>query len=145
MTGVGSRMAASEALAAMLLDESERIYCAFFDLDGFKQLNDNYGYDIGDAALRIMSSLLSRELPDDWVIARFGGDEFVALGPSEPDLEGMHEIHLTLPTHGNLVLTQRLSVGLTSIAASKADADLLFKEVRWHYTPPNVRGNDRSW
>ncbi len=128
LTGVGSRLAASEALAAMLLDEPEYIYCAFFDLDDFKQLNDNYGYDIGDAALRIVGSLLVKELPDDWVVARFGGDEFVALGPSVPDLNGTNEVHLTLPTHGNLLLTQPLSVGLTKVVASSATADLLFKE-----------------
>lgn len=128
LTGVGSRLAASEALAEMLIEEPENIYCAFFDLDDFKQLNDNYGYDIGDAALCIVSSLLVNELPDDWVVARFGGDEFVGLGPSVPDLDGTNEIHLTLPTHGNLVLTQPLSVGLTSVAASNANADVLFKE-----------------
>lgn len=128
LTGIGTRLAASEALAEMLAAEPERIYCAFFDLDDFKQLNDNYGYDIGDAALRIVASLLVKELPSGWMIARFGGDEFVAIGPSAPDLERTNEVHLTLPTHGNLVLTQPLSVGLTSVVAIDATADLLFKE-----------------
>lgn len=128
LTGVGSRLAASEALETMLANRPEKIYCAFFDLDDFKQLNDNYGYDIGDAALQLVGALLVDELPEDWVVARFGGDEFVALGPSVPNLDGTNEVHLSLPTHGHLVLTQPVSVGLTSVDADEATADLLFKE-----------------
>ncbi len=59
----------------------------FLDLDNFKQINDNYGHDVGDQVLktfasRLQSSVRNRDrstLKNDYSIARFAGDEFVLL------------------------------------------------------------------
>ncbi len=48
----------------------------FIDLDRFKQLNDTYGHQSGDAALLGVAELLRRTFPKDF-ITRLGGDEFV--------------------------------------------------------------------
>ena len=51
----------------------------FFDLDGFKQINDRYGHGIGDKILeRVAQSLLSGVRQCD-MVARLGGDEFGVL------------------------------------------------------------------
>ncbi len=49
------------------------------DLDHFKQINDEYGHDTGDAMLREMASRLQRALRHHDAVARYGGDEFVGI------------------------------------------------------------------
>ncbi len=53
-----------------------------FDLDHFKNLNDNYGHDAGDFVLRDISRVIrSNGVRDEDVFARYGGEEFVILLP----------------------------------------------------------------
>ncbi|WDE06945.1 sensor domain-containing diguanylate cyclase [Thalassomonas viridans] len=52
---------------------------AYFDLDSFKAINDNFGHEEGDLALKIFSQLMQRCFRESDIIARLGGDEFVVL------------------------------------------------------------------
>ncbi len=47
------------------------------DLDSFKQVNDNYGHELGDAVLIGVSQLLKRQIRKGDLLARLGGEEFV--------------------------------------------------------------------
>ncbi len=51
----------------------------FFDLDGFKQINDNFGHAVGDQALMDFSDILKKTFRQSDVVGRIGGDEFVVL------------------------------------------------------------------
>ncbi len=51
------------------------------DLDGFKAVNDGHGHKAGDAMLREISRVIREQLRDYDFLARYGGDEFVALVP----------------------------------------------------------------
>lgn len=61
----------------------------FLDIDYFKEINDNYGHDIGDILLQQFSQRLKSCFRENDCLARWGGDEFVALLPditSDDDL-----------------------------------------------------------
>ena len=51
----------------------------FMDIDGFKQINDLYGHQLGDEALRQIGARLRSVLRDSDTVGRLGGDEFVML------------------------------------------------------------------
>jgi diguanylate cyclase (GGDEF)-like protein len=59
----------------------------FFDLDHFKEVNDNYGHLAGDEVLEQVTLLVSKANRDADIFARYGGEEFIILAP-ETDLSG---------------------------------------------------------
>jgi diguanylate cyclase (GGDEF)-like protein len=65
------------------------ITLVFFDLNGFKQYNDNFGHPAGDAMLRRLGARLGETVGAEDVAYRMGGDEFAVLvrGPRERALE----------------------------------------------------------
>ncbi|URZ03070.1 diguanylate cyclase domain-containing protein [Clostridium felsineum] len=56
----------------------------YMDLNGFKQINDNYGHDIGDYILKTAANRLKDCIKKPEILSRLGGDEFVILIPNSP-------------------------------------------------------------
>ena len=61
------------------------------DLDGFKEINDNYGHDIGDKVLKSVGSILLEAVRNTDLIYRYGGDEFVSALP-QTDMQGALDV-----------------------------------------------------
>jgi diguanylate cyclase (GGDEF)-like protein/putative nucleotidyltransferase with HDIG domain len=61
------------------------------DLDGFKKVNDTYGHKAGDAMLREVSKVMRSQLRDYDFLARYAGDEFVAILPETTKSE-IHDL-----------------------------------------------------
>ncbi|MCA0331107.1 MAG: EAL domain-containing protein [Actinobacteria bacterium] len=61
----------------------------FIDLDGFKDVNDSFGHAVGDELLIEAATRLAAEVRETDVVARFGGDEFVALLADCSDVEAV--------------------------------------------------------
>ena len=49
------------------------------DMDFFKEINDRFGHSVGDEVLRETANLLREASPDDSIVFRFAGDEFILL------------------------------------------------------------------
>jgi diguanylate cyclase (GGDEF)-like protein len=69
-----------------------RLAVCFLDLDGFKQVNDNYGHDAGDDVLCQLARRLEDVIRANESVARLGGDEFVVLLTNFGDLTHCEDI-----------------------------------------------------
>ncbi len=58
--------------------EKKPVSILFIDIDHFKQLNDRYGHQTGDACIRAVAESIRESMPEDFA-ARYGGDEFVVV------------------------------------------------------------------
>jgi len=86
LTGLPNRRGFDAALAAALPHSTpERMLAVYMlDLDGFKQVNDRHGHEIGDELLVAVALRLRANLRTSDVVARVGGDEFVAMTAGLP-------------------------------------------------------------
>jgi diguanylate cyclase (GGDEF)-like protein len=64
----------------------------YIDLDEFKQLNDRFGHDCGDVYLQEVARRMKQQLRSNDLLARIGGDEFVALVPDARNRADVEEI-----------------------------------------------------
>jgi diguanylate cyclase len=83
LTGLSNRRVfseLSEAAARQFQATGTPYGLILLDLDDFKQINDEYGHDVGDEVLRAMGRILKEQLRErDDVVARLGGEEFAVL------------------------------------------------------------------
>ncbi len=80
LTGLANRDLAWQRLdQALTRDATSFVGLLFCDLDGFKAVNDRLGHETGDALLRQVAERLQHGLRTTDLLARFGGDEFVAV------------------------------------------------------------------
>jgi len=80
LTGLLNRRAMENRVRDIRTD-SPSFCVAMADLDHFKDLNDTYGHDTGDRALRLFSRVLRRAMRDTDIVSRHGGEEFLIVLP----------------------------------------------------------------
>lgn len=81
LTGVYNRRQFDRFLNAKIsYNPKQNAFSAILiDLDNFKQINDKFGHDAGDEALKQATAIIRKTLRQDDFIARVGGDEFIAV------------------------------------------------------------------
>jgi diguanylate cyclase (GGDEF)-like protein len=81
LTGLSNRAVLAAQMESVLSEsgQSGRHSVALMDLDGFKEVNDLHGHDVGDQLLIEVSQRLLEALPEGSSLARLGGDEFAVL------------------------------------------------------------------
>lgn len=125
LTGLANR-ARFEYHLKSLTDGDESPTCLdlalyFFDLDGFKGVNDTHGHQVGDELLKVIAQRLSGNLRKSDLLARLGGDEFVIaqIGkiPEATIQRTKHQIRHAICspiTIDNVVLEVGVSIGVAS-------------------------------
>ncbi len=82
LTGLYNRRFFFESGIA-ILEKAKRkklsVAIAMIDIDFFKKINDTYGHDVGDVAIKEVANILKKNLRSSDLIARFGGEEFCIL------------------------------------------------------------------
>ena len=137
LTGLANRtslMPALEQAVQRARRKNARLAVVFLDLDGFKQINDVYGHDAGDALLIELAGRLRDNLRASDLIARLGGDEFLVVLEEVQDPEPVEVVAKKL-----LVETVRpyalpgarasvtASIGISIFPNDAADAIALMK------------------
>jgi len=99
-----------------------------FDLNSFKQVNDNHGHAVGDFVLQTFGEQLKRATRGSDVVARYGGDEFLAILPDC----GIEQTHPILNRLNDLLVQTsdadiciRYSAGCTNYIPGESLHDLL--------------------
>lgn len=78
LTSLSNRRHFSQYLENILTHETDKMVgIILIDIDHFKQVNDQYGHEMGDLALKHLASTLKKSVRKTDLVARLGGDEFV--------------------------------------------------------------------
>lgn len=116
LTGLANRTQLMDRLeqALSLADRYDnKVGLLYMDLNGFKAVNDKFGHEVGDALLIAVSRRLETFLRKTDTLSRQGGDEFVLLLPSAPDMSGL------------MVLAERIQAELRQPFSGVHDSELL--------------------
>src|SRR5690625_1653708 len=125
-TGVPNRRYFQQYLEKTLGDLQHndlKVAVIIFDIDNFKQINDEYGHNIGDDVIVEFSKRIKNHLGSDGMVARFGGDEFVVVLPEINEANEVFKLvekikdSITLPwmvSSNLLTVTSSIGVAITS-------------------------------
>lgn len=119
MTGLPNRALFNDRLEQAIVSHRRNkkvLAVMFVDLDGFKQVNDTFGHDVGDELLRLVSDRLRIIGRASDTVARIGGDEFVILVTDLVDVAQASKVAEKIIT--DFVRPFDLSVSLINVGAS---------------------------
>ncbi len=91
--------------AQKLIEDKVPFAMCIMDIDNFKLINDNYGHMAGDICLKILGDGFIKQVGNDGLVGRFGGDEFVILYLKATDYDSVHNFLASL--YGNDKVVRR--------------------------------------
>jgi diguanylate cyclase (GGDEF)-like protein/PAS domain S-box-containing protein len=123
LTGLPNRVLLADRLQLELSKsqrDSKKLAIAFIDLDGFKEVNDDYGHEAGDHVLITIAERITSCMRAHETVARLGGDEFVAvitgLSAEQESLSVINRILVSIASpipYGDFSLSVSASIGIT--------------------------------
>jgi diguanylate cyclase (GGDEF)-like protein len=135
LTGLANRRGLLER-APKLVEEAKRdgsaLAALFVDIDNFKDINDSFGHAFGDEVIGAVGGAIGKRLRRGDLVARVGGEEFVALLPQTSLEEAValaEKVRLIMsspdlvPVHPPLVV--RVSVGVAALGPGQSPRELL--------------------
>jgi diguanylate cyclase (GGDEF)-like protein/PAS domain S-box-containing protein len=154
LTNLPNRLLLADRLKQAMAQAQRRgqqLAVAYLDLDGFKNVNDRYGHDMGDQLLVHLATSMKATLREGDTLARLGGDEFVAVlidleneSSCLPLLSRLLEA-AAAPVHvGGVVLQGSASIGVTFYPqAQDMEADQLLRQADQTMYQAKLAGKNR--
>jgi diguanylate cyclase (GGDEF)-like protein/PAS domain S-box-containing protein len=154
LTNLPNRLLLADRLQQAMVQAQRRgqqVAVIYLDLDGFKNVNDHHGHDVGDQMLIAVASAMKDSLREGDTLARIGGDEFVAvlidLESAEscvPMLTRLLAAAAAPVTLGNVVLQGSASIGATFYPqANDMEADQLLRQADQAMYQAKLAGKNR--
>lgn len=84
LTGIYNRERFNHFLSKHIdqaMQENTHFSLIMFDIDHFKKINDTLGHDVGDSVLKELAALISSQIREGDIFARWGGEEFMIIAP----------------------------------------------------------------
>lgn len=126
------------------------LYGIMMDINSFKKINDNYGHNEGDRAIRIMGEILYKSVPDGGIAIRYAGDEFVVLllnADQECVRRTMEEIKNRLAAFneaGSVEYVLSLAMGYTEYRG-QGDEDAFFSRMDANMYAEKRKFHQKNW
>ncbi len=124
LTGLANRRAifdSMDKLFSIAESAGQSLSLMIIDIDYFKQVNDRYGHQVGDAVLQQVAAVIQQRLRCNDIVGRIGGEEFLAVLPLTPIAGAVNvaeELRRTLESQPVIVdgheITVTISIGLYS-------------------------------
>jgi diguanylate cyclase (GGDEF)-like protein len=137
LTGLANRRTMTDAGASRFMSSRQgqgRLALAVVDIDHFKAVNDNYGHDVGDSALKHVAARLQAACREPELPARQGGEEFVVLF-DDVDAGGAYaagerlrqSVEAVRFSEKDVALKLTVSIGVAVLREDDADFDNLLR------------------
>jgi len=82
LTGVLNRSGLGKKIKSIFENEDgSQVGVLLIDIDNFKSMNEKHGHSLGDQVLKLFVDLISRNIREDDIFARWGGNEFLVISP----------------------------------------------------------------
>ena len=113
---------------------------AMMDIDKFKRINDLYGHDEGDRALKLVASVVKEVIRQHDLFGRYGGDEFVIIFPNSSAHMAekiIERIAITLKSNplriGDISIELSMSVGICEKSTEKNPEEMVSRADKLMY------------
>jgi diguanylate cyclase (GGDEF)-like protein len=153
LTGLFNRRGFIEAAERLI--ESQRksgqpVTIMMFDLDHFKSINDRFGHDTGDEALKVFAATASTNMRLHDVVGRLGGEEFAAILPGGLDTAQMvaERVRAAFETRGveidGHIMNATVSIGISESLADVAQVSTMLTRADRALYAAKANGRNRA-
>jgi diguanylate cyclase (GGDEF)-like protein len=147
LTGVYNRRYFKDAFNKAIMVTPKEIGLVLMDIDRFKGINDQFGHDVGDATLKVTASIINENVPPHGTLARFGGEEFIAVlsGVSlEETIEIAEGIRKAVESHDIGPIGGHVTISCGLAHSSEWEGKDLFKQADQKLYQAKELGRNRS-
>ena len=133
LSGARNRRSFFEIASSYIVESKyEELFAVMIDIDKFKNINDTYGHGIGDIVIKSLSDIISKNMQDNMLFARLGGEEFAILAKCNNRefiidfIDSIRkEVELYVVKTDDKEINYRISCGISVYDANTANIDLL--------------------